>query len=68
MAIKHLVSPGIGFSPGSIKYIVTRGLISKQVVVALDRVAFVLFTDPRALVGRRDNEAFVKRQDRRSKA
>lgn len=27
MPIKHLVTPGVGFSPGSIKYIVTRGLI-----------------------------------------
>lgn len=26
MPIKHLISPGIGFSPGSPKYIVTRGL------------------------------------------
>lgn len=26
MPVKHLVSPGIGFSPGSVKYVVTRGL------------------------------------------
>lgn len=26
MPIKHLISPGIGFSPGSVKYIITRGL------------------------------------------
>lgn len=26
MPIKHLISPGIGFSPGSVKYLVTRGL------------------------------------------
>ena len=28
MATKHIISPGIGFSPGSVKYIVTRGLIT----------------------------------------
>lgn len=27
MAVKHIISPGIGFSPGSVKYIVTRGLL-----------------------------------------
>ena len=26
MAIKDLISPGIGFAPGSIKFILTRGL------------------------------------------
>lgn len=25
MAIKHIISPGIGFSPGKVQYIVTRG-------------------------------------------
>lgn len=34
MSTKHLISPGIGFSPGSIKYIVTRGLIAGEVVEA----------------------------------
>jgi len=29
---KHLISPGIGFSPGSVKYIVTRGLSIGAVV------------------------------------
>lgn len=27
MPVKHLISPGIGFSPGSVMFIVTRGLI-----------------------------------------
>ncbi len=26
MAIKDLISPGVGFAPGSVEYIVTRGL------------------------------------------
>lgn len=26
MPIKHLISPGIGFLPGSVKYLITRGL------------------------------------------
>lgn len=26
MAIKDIIGPGIGFTPGSVKYIVTRGL------------------------------------------
>lgn len=27
MPTKHIISPGLGFSPGSVKYIVTRGLL-----------------------------------------
>ena len=34
MAIRDLISPGIGFSPGSGKYIVTRGLLAGAAVVA----------------------------------
>ncbi len=34
MAIKHIISPGIGFSPGSVKFIVMRGLKSGEVVTA----------------------------------
>lgn len=26
MPVKHLITPGIGFSPGSVQYIITRGL------------------------------------------
>ena len=34
MATKHIISPGIGFTPGGVKYIVTRGLIAAPAVVA----------------------------------
>ncbi len=27
MSTKHMISPGIGFSPGSVRFIVTRGLL-----------------------------------------
>ena len=37
MAAKHLISPGIGFSPGHVKFIVTRGLTS-LVFVSVSRV------------------------------
>jgi len=33
MPVKHLISPGIGFSPGSVKFIVTRGLLAGAAVV-----------------------------------
>lgn len=33
MAIKDLISPGIGFSPGSVEYIVTRGMDSGEAVI-----------------------------------
>lgn len=32
MAIKDMIGPGIGFNPGSVKFIVTRGLGSSAVV------------------------------------
>ena len=32
MAIKELIGPGIGFSPGNVQYIVTRGLGAAAVV------------------------------------
>lgn len=32
MPIKHMISPGIGFSPGKVQYIVTRGLSIGAVV------------------------------------
>lgn len=32
MAIKNLIGPGIGFNPGSVEFIVTRGLTSAAVV------------------------------------
>ncbi len=39
MTVKHIISPGIGFSPGSVKFIVTRGLSTTSaplVVVPFD--------------------------------
>jgi len=32
VSIKHLISPGVGFSPGSIKYIITRGFVAGEAV------------------------------------
>ena len=32
MAIKDMIASGIGFNPGSVKYIPTRGLISAVIV------------------------------------
>ena len=32
MAIKDMIGSGIGFNPGSVKFIVTRGLASSSVV------------------------------------
>jgi hypothetical protein len=33
MAIKDIIAPGIGFSPGSVEYIVTRGFDIGAVVI-----------------------------------
>lgn len=33
MATKNLISPGIGFTPGSIEFIITRGLVASAVSV-----------------------------------
>lgn len=33
--IKHMISPGIGFSPGSVKFIVTRGLFTTSAPVVV---------------------------------
>lgn len=35
MAIKNMIAGGIGFSPGSVKFIPTRGLIAGEAVAAL---------------------------------
>ncbi len=35
MAIKDMISPGIGFTPGSVEYIVTRGLDAGPAIVVL---------------------------------
>ena len=32
MAIKNIIARGIGFSPGSVKFIITHGFISSDVV------------------------------------
>ena len=45
MAIKHIIAGGIGFAPGSVEYIVTRGFDSSSAVAAaiaslrIDRVS-----------------------------
>lgn len=38
MPAKHIISPGLGFSPGSVKYIVTRGLLpaDQGVIIPFD--------------------------------
>lgn len=41
MSIKNMISPGIGFSPGSVKFIITRGLLTTSaptIVVTFDTV------------------------------
>jgi len=49
MAIKNIIAGGIGFSPGSVKFIPTRGFISGEVVadpaVDSDQYARVAFSE-----------------------
>ena len=68
MSTKHIISPGIGFSPGSVKYIVTRGLIAapQGTVFGPEGRAIVLFHDRRAQVLRKEHRAPVLRKERRS--
>ena len=68
MATKHIISPGIGFTPGSVKYIVTRGLIAGPPLIYYldpDSGAFRLFTDHRDYVGFSDHRAYVIIKERR---
>ena len=67
MPVKHLISPGVGFSPASVKFIVTRGL-SIGVVVDIsmpDNAHFVSFRDKRASAKFRDKRDFVVDRDKR---
>lgn len=69
MATKHLVSPGIGFTPGSVKYIVTRGLFPSGAVAAIvarGKVAYAGFRDKRAIVEFRDKRAYAEFRDKRA--
>ena len=78
MPIKHIISPGIGFSPGSGEYIVTRGFVAGEVIIPTGdfrTTAYALFSDIRAYVLRgeaittaefEDKRAFAKYKDRRA--
>ena len=47
MATKHIISPGIGFSPDSVMYIITRGLsIGTAAIVSPDGAAKVVAYAP----------------------
>ena len=54
MATKHLIARGIGFSPGSVKYIVGHGLIPAVAAAAtlnqtdLDNIAQAVWSELRA--------------------
>lgn len=47
MAVKHIISPGIGFSPGSVEYIVTRGFGASQAVAETGTPSPDVFTAAR---------------------
>ena len=61
MSVKHIISPGIGFSPGSVKFLVTRGFA--QAAVTPDGP---FGPEGRALVLFRDRRAYVIKKERRS--
>jgi len=42
MAIKDMIAGGIGFSPGSVKFIPTRGLIAGAAIVFVPRPSGML--------------------------
>lgn len=66
MAVKHLISPGIGFSPGSVKYIVTRGLFPGAVLTfGGERAAFARYRDAREYVIFQDKRSFSRFRDKR---
>ena len=67
MPVKHIISPGIGFSPGSIKYIVTRGLsIGAGYFTWRGPPAFAGFRDNRDYSGYTESRAFASIRDTRS--
>ena len=68
MSVKHIISPGIGFSPGSVKYIVTRGLIAVPygTVFGPEGRATVLFHDRRTYVTKKERRAPVLYKEKRS--
>ena len=67
MSTKHIISPGIGFSPGSIKYIVTRGLLASGVLtLGGQRSTFAKFKDSRDYAEYQEKRAFVYRKVKRS--
>ena len=46
MAIKDMIGSGIGFTPGSIKFIITRGLLASTAAPGTaDTVLFTLYID-----------------------
>ena len=78
MAIKDIIASGIGFSPGNVEYIVTRGFVSGEIVIPTGdfrTVAYALFGDVRAYVLKgeaitaplfEDKRSFAKYKDRRA--
>ena len=69
MPVKHLIGPGIGFSPGSVKYIVTRGLTIGAITVYVlgdQRATFARFRDSRDYAEHQDRRDYVRVKIKRS--
>ncbi len=68
MSVNDMISPGIGFTPGSVEFIVTRGLIAgAALVVNVDpeKGTFRTFTDKRSMADFYEKRAFVIRKEKR---
>lgn len=48
MSIEDLIGPGIGFTPGSLEFIVTRGMGVRPWVAYGDSISLVSFRDKRS--------------------
>ena len=68
MTTKHMISPGIGFTPYSVRYIVTRGLEPLQLTDTRGRAEYLYYVDPRDLVDYADKRLFGRYMDPRAYA
>ena len=68
MTTKHMISPGIGFTPNSVRYIVVRGLEPLQLTDAKGRAEYLYYVDPRIYADYADERDYVAFRDNREYA
>ena len=64
MAIKNIIAKGIGFSPSTIKWIVTHGFGSAVANFPVEYALFVKAEDTTIYIPEKKNYIFVEREDK----